>query len=68
MAALNLVVAGEGLDYVAAAAERGIQPIPSTPHRAFFFVRSCGLSLWSAAGMPRERELPFLLDGNRTWR
>jgi hypothetical protein len=39
-------VAGEGLDDVVAAAERGIQPIPSTPHRAFSFVRSCGLFLW----------------------
>jgi len=47
----HLVVAGESLDDVVAAAERGIQRIPSTPHLTFSFLRSCGLSLWSAACM-----------------
>jgi hypothetical protein len=44
MAALNLVVAGEGFDDVVAAAERGIQPIPSTPRLACCLLRSGGLS------------------------
>jgi transposase len=39
-------LAGEGLDDVIAAAERGIQRIRGTHHLAFSFLRSCGLSLW----------------------
>lgn len=39
-------LAGEGLHDVVTAAERGIQLIRSTPHRAFSFLRCCGLSLW----------------------
>jgi transposase len=39
-------LAGEGLDEVIAAAERGIQRIRSTHHLAFSFLRRCGLSLW----------------------
>jgi len=39
-------LAGERLDEVVAAAERGIKRIRSTPHLAFSFLRYCGLSLW----------------------
>jgi hypothetical protein len=39
-------LAGESLDDVIAAAERGIQRIRGTHHLAFSFLRSCGLSLW----------------------
>jgi transposase len=39
-------LAGDTLDDVVAAAERGIRRIQSTPHLAFSFLRHCGLSLW----------------------
>jgi DDE superfamily endonuclease len=39
-------LAGDTLDDVIAAAERGIRRIQSTPHLAFSFLRHCGLSLW----------------------
>ncbi len=39
-------LAGDTLDDVIAAAERGIQRIRGTPHLAFSFLRYCGLSLW----------------------
>jgi transposase len=39
-------LAGEGLDEVIAAAERGIQRIRATHWLAFSFLRHCGLSLW----------------------
>jgi hypothetical protein len=39
-------LAGDTLEEVVAAAERGIQRIRSTPHLAFSFLRYCGLSLW----------------------
>ncbi|MGH3144109.1 MAG: transposase [Gaiellales bacterium] len=39
-------LAGEGLDEVIAAAERGIQRIRGTHHLPFSFLRYCGLSLW----------------------
>jgi len=39
-------LAGESLDEVIAAAERGIRRIRETPHLAFSFLRYCGLSLW----------------------
>jgi transposase len=39
-------LAGEGLDDVIAAAERGIQRIRHTRHLAYAFLRHCGLSLW----------------------
>jgi transposase len=39
-------LAGDSLDDVIAAAERGIQRIRRTPHLAFSFLRHCGLSLW----------------------
>jgi DDE superfamily endonuclease len=39
-------LAGDTLEEVTAAAERGIQRIRSTPHLAFSFLRYCGLSLW----------------------
>jgi transposase len=39
-------LAGESLDEVIAAAERGIQRIRHTHHLAFSFLRYCGLSLW----------------------
>jgi hypothetical protein len=39
-------LAGESLDDVIAAAERGIQRIRGTPQLAFSFLRHCGLSLW----------------------
>jgi hypothetical protein len=39
-------LAGDTLDDVVAAAERGIQRIRRTHHLAFSFLRHCGLSLW----------------------
>jgi transposase len=39
-------LAGEGLNDIVAAAERGIQRIRRTHHLAFSFLRHCGLSLW----------------------
>ncbi len=39
-------LAGERLDEVIAAAERGIQRIRQTHHLPFSFLRSCGLPLW----------------------
>jgi hypothetical protein len=39
-------LAGDTLDDVIAAAERGIQRIRHTHHLAYSFLRSCGLSLW----------------------
>jgi transposase len=39
-------LAGDTLDDVIAAAERGIQRIRHTHHLAFSFLRCCGLSLW----------------------
>jgi hypothetical protein len=39
-------LAGDTLEEVTAAAERGIQRVRSTPHLAFSFLRYCGLSLW----------------------
>jgi len=39
-------LAGDTLDDVTAAAERGVQRIRGTPHLAFSFLRYCGLSLW----------------------
>jgi transposase len=38
-------LAGDTLDDVVAAAERGIQRLRTTPHLAFSFLRRCGLSL-----------------------
>jgi transposase len=39
-------LAGERLDEVVAAAERGIARIRASHHLAFSFLRYCGLSLW----------------------
>ena len=39
-------LAGDTLEEVIAAAERGVQRIRNTPHLAFSFLRHCGLSLW----------------------
>jgi putative transposase len=39
-------LAGESLDDVTAATERGIQRIRRTHHLAYSFLRHCGLSLW----------------------
>jgi DDE superfamily endonuclease len=39
-------LAGETLQEVIAAAERGIQRIRDTPHLAYSFLRHCGVSLW----------------------
>jgi hypothetical protein len=39
-------LAGDTLEEVIAAAERGVQRIRGTPHLAFSFLRHCGLSLW----------------------
>jgi transposase len=39
-------LAGDTLEEVTAAAERGIQRIRQTHHLAFSFLRHCGLSLW----------------------
>jgi len=39
-------LAGDTLQDVIAAAERGIQRIRDTHHLAYSFLRHCGLSLW----------------------
>ena len=39
-------LAGDTLEEVVAAAERGIQRIRHTHHLPFSFLRHCGLSLW----------------------
>jgi hypothetical protein len=39
-------LAGDTLEEVIAAAERGIHRIRRTHHLAFSFLRYCGLSLW----------------------
>jgi hypothetical protein len=39
-------LAGDSLDDVVAAAERGIQRVRHAHHLAFSFLRYCGLSLW----------------------
>jgi DDE superfamily endonuclease len=39
-------LAGDTMEEVVAAAERGIQRIRGTPHLAYSFLRYCGLSLW----------------------
>jgi hypothetical protein len=39
-------LAGDTLEEIIAAAERGIQRIRATPHLRFSFLRHCGLSLW----------------------
>jgi putative transposase len=39
-------LAGDTLQEVTTAAERGIQRIRGTPHLAYSSVRHCGLSLW----------------------
>ena len=39
-------LAGDTLDEVMAAAERGIQRIGHTHHLAYSCLRHCGLSLW----------------------
>jgi hypothetical protein len=39
-------LAGDTLNDVITAAERGIQPIRDTHHLAYSFLRHCGLSLW----------------------
>jgi transposase len=39
-------LAGDTLDDVVAAAERGIHRIRATHHLAFSFLRHCGLSRW----------------------
>jgi hypothetical protein len=39
-------LAGDTLDEVIAAAERGIERIRGTPRLAYSFLRHCGLSLW----------------------
>jgi hypothetical protein len=39
-------LAGDTLQEVIAAAERGVQRIRGTPHLALSFLRHCGLSLW----------------------
>jgi hypothetical protein len=39
-------LAGDTLQEVIAAAERGVQRIGGTPHLALSFLRHCGLSLW----------------------
>jgi transposase len=39
-------LAGDALDEVTAAAERGIQRIRQTHYLAYSFLRYCGLSLW----------------------
>jgi hypothetical protein len=39
-------LAGDTLEEVTAAAERGIYRIRGTHHLAFSFLRYCGLSLW----------------------
>jgi hypothetical protein len=39
-------LAGDTLEEIIAAAERGIQRIRDTHHLAYSFLRHCGLSLW----------------------
>jgi hypothetical protein len=39
-------LAGETLEDVIAAAERGVQRIRRTHHLPYSFLRHCGLSLW----------------------
>jgi hypothetical protein len=39
-------LAGDTLEEVTAAADRGVQRIRRTPHLPFSFLRCCGLSLW----------------------
>jgi hypothetical protein len=39
-------LAGDTLEGVTAAAERGVQRIRHTRHLAYAFLRHCGLSLW----------------------
>jgi hypothetical protein len=39
-------LAGDTLEEIIAAAERGIQRIRATPHLPFSFLRRCGLSPW----------------------
>jgi hypothetical protein len=39
-------LAGDTLEEVTAAAERGVQRIRQTHHLAYSFLRHCGLSLW----------------------
>jgi hypothetical protein len=39
-------LAGERLDDVITAAERGVQRLRGTRHLAYSFLRHCGLSLW----------------------
>jgi hypothetical protein len=39
-------LAGETLDEVITAAERGVQRIRDPHHLAYSFLRHCGLSLW----------------------
>jgi hypothetical protein len=39
-------LAGDTLEEIIAAAERGIQRIRATPHLPFSFLRHCGLSRW----------------------
>ncbi len=39
-------LAGDTLNDVIAAAERGIQRIRDTHHLAYSFLRHCGLALW----------------------
>jgi hypothetical protein len=39
-------LAGDTLEEVTAAAERGVQRIRRTHHLPYSFLRHCGLSLW----------------------
>jgi hypothetical protein len=39
-------LAGDTLEEIIVAAERGIQRIRATPHLPFRFLAHCGLSLW----------------------
>jgi hypothetical protein len=39
-------LAGDTLEEVTAAVERGVQRIRHTHHLAYSFLRHCGLSLW----------------------
>jgi transposase-like protein len=48
-------LAGDTLQEVTAAAERGVQRIRGTPHLAFSFLRHCGLSLWPGASSRSSR-------------
>jgi hypothetical protein len=52
-------LAGESLDEVVAAAERGIQRLRDTPHLAFSFLRCCGLSLCEQHYVTGTREPLF---------